>query len=302
MADALKLAIIGLDTSHVEAFTRLLHDRSDPWHVEGARIVAAFPGGSADFARSRDRVAGYTAKLRDEFAVHITGSPREAASLADGILLESVDGRVHRELFAEIAPCGKPVFVDKPFALGSGDAAAMCSMAANYGTPLMSCSALRYAAALREALDGGTGGRILGADFYGPMSLEPTQPGYFWYGIHAVEMLVATLGPAIRGVRVTSNDEHDLIVAEWEDGRIGTVRGNRCGNNNFGGLIHREKGVDAIDVSSHPKPYYASLLEKIVEFVRHRRSPVPLEETLAVTGLLERANALREARSVTGSS
>ena len=38
----LKLGIIGLDTSHAVAFTKILNDRDNPHHVKGAKVVAAF--------------------------------------------------------------------------------------------------------------------------------------------------------------------------------------------------------------------------------------------------------------------
>jgi hypothetical protein len=39
-AEDLKLGIIGLDTSHVTAFTKILNDSSDPKHVPGGKVVA----------------------------------------------------------------------------------------------------------------------------------------------------------------------------------------------------------------------------------------------------------------------
>lgn len=291
----LQLAMVGLDTSHVEAFAKLLHDPSHPHHVPGARIVAAYPGvPSADFALSRDRVDGYTRKLRDEFGVTIVGSEEEAAAAADAILLMSVDGRVHRGLLERLVRAGKPVFVDKPFALSSADAEAMIAAAAAHGAPLMSCSALRYAQGFLDAMSDDSKGAIIGADFYGPMAIEPTQPGFFWYGIHTAEMLVAALGPDIAAVRVSSNEDHDLLVAEFCDGRIGTLRGNRKGNGFFGGVLHREKGSAYIDVYADSKPYYIGLLENIMALCRTGVSPVPAAETLAIVRLLEKANQLRK--------
>ena len=41
----IRVGIIGTDTSHVTAFTKVLNDKSDPNHVPGARVVAAFKGG-----------------------------------------------------------------------------------------------------------------------------------------------------------------------------------------------------------------------------------------------------------------
>ena len=52
----LRLGIIGTDTSHVTAFTKILNDSSSPQHVPGARVVAAFKGGSKDLPDSYKRV------------------------------------------------------------------------------------------------------------------------------------------------------------------------------------------------------------------------------------------------------
>ena len=55
----LKAGIIGLDTSHVVAFTQLLNAAKPKPELAGVRVVAAYPGGSPDIPSSRDRVAGY---------------------------------------------------------------------------------------------------------------------------------------------------------------------------------------------------------------------------------------------------
>ena len=65
----LRIGLVGLDTSHVEAFTRLLNEPGNPNHVGGGKVVAAFPGGSEDFELSRSRVAGFTRTLAEKFAV-----------------------------------------------------------------------------------------------------------------------------------------------------------------------------------------------------------------------------------------
>ena len=56
MTQTLNIGMIGLDTSHAAAFTKLLNDTSAPFHVPGGRIVAAYPGGSPDFELSWSRL------------------------------------------------------------------------------------------------------------------------------------------------------------------------------------------------------------------------------------------------------
>ena len=141
--------MVGLDTSHCPAFTGMLNDASNPYHVPGAQVVGAYPGGSAQFSNSRSRVEGFTAQLRDEFGIPIYDSIPALVADVDAILLESVDGRQHLEQFQEMA-AGKPVYIDKPFATTSSEAVEIACIAQHSDTPIMSCSSLRYAAGIAD--------------------------------------------------------------------------------------------------------------------------------------------------------
>jgi predicted dehydrogenase len=293
MSKTLKIGMIGLDTSHAIAFTKLINDAINEYHVPGGKVEVAFPGGSPDFELSSSRVEGYTNQLRDEFGVQIVDSPEAVAESCDAILLESVDGRVHLEQFRKIAPFGKPVFVDKPFAVNGEAAKEIAALAKQYNIPMMSASALRYAEGLSEAIRQSEKGEIIGAETYGPMAIVPTQPGFFWYGIHSVEMLFTILGGNCKQATTTTTENHDVIVGLWEDGRIGTVRGNRKGNHTFGALIHREKGSDFVDVYVNPKPYYASMLEKIMVMFQTGKPDISIGDTLQIVRFIEAANESR---------
>ncbi|MGG4049249.1 Gfo/Idh/MocA family protein [Paenibacillus favisporus] len=292
--EELKIAIIGLDTSHAPLFTELLNNPDHPHHVRGGKVTAAYPGGSPDFELSIGRVDKFTAEVRDNSGVPIAQSIQEAAENADAILLLSVDGRVHLEQFRQIVPYGKPVFIDKPFAVTTRDAKAIYRLAQEHGIPLMSCSSVRWSEGLGRALDSAGQGNIIGADTYGPMELQSTQPGFYWYGIHAADMLYRSMGKGCKEVTVTTNADHDLAVGVWEDGRVGTLRGNRKGNRRFGALIHREQGTEHVDVYADGKPYYASMLEEVIRMFQTGAAPIDMTETLEVIAFLEAANESRE--------
>ncbi len=292
MSDPIRIGMIGLDTSHVTAFAKLLHDENEEFHVPGGRVVAAYPGGSPDMEMSRDRLPGYTETLRDQYGVIMEDSMEAVADQCDAILLESVDGRVHREQFAKVAPYGKPTFIDKPFATSTADALEIARLAREYDVPLLSSSALRYSDPLQAAI-AEKGRQFIGADCYGPMALQPTQPGMFWYGVHMTDMLFAALGAECVQVRAVSNDYHDVIVGTWRDGRLGTVRGNRSGNRQFGALLHGGDETKWVDVASARRPFYASLLEEILAMFRTKESNLPLKETIQVVQFMECANQSR---------
>ncbi|MDF2724605.1 MAG: oxidoreductase [Paenibacillus sp.] len=291
--ETIRIGIIGLDTSHVLSTMKLLHNKEEAWHVPGGTVVAAFPGGSPDFPASIAKIEPYTQLLSDEYKVAIVESPEQVAERCDAIILHSVDGRVHLPQFRQIARYRKPVFVDKPFATTSVDAHDIFGLAEQHGTTVMSTSSLRYLEALQESLAQTDKGEIIGADTFGPMSLEPTQPGFFWYGIHSVEMLFTILGEGCRQVTVTTAEHHDVINGLWSDGRIGTVRGNRQGNGRFGAVIHRSKSSELVSEKPHQKPKYASQLERIMEMFRTGKPGVPSSETLELIRFIEAANESR---------
>ncbi|MDU2242563.1 MAG: Gfo/Idh/MocA family oxidoreductase [Paenibacillus sp.] len=290
----LNIGMIGLDTSHVIAFAELLHLEDHPYHVPGGRIVYAYPGGSKDFELSASRVEPFTQTLASQFGVRMLDSIEAVAEARDAILLESVDGRVHLEQFLKIVPYGKPVFIDKPFALSLKAAETIIEAAAKHGTRLLSCSSVRFAEGLTAELGREDEAPIIGADCYGPMNLEPTQPGLFWYGIHAADMLYAVMGRGCREVRAVASGLHESVTGIWEDGRIGTIRGNRCGNSRFGALVHRSTHSIWADVQAYGKPYYASMLEKIIAMFRGGPCPIDPEETLEIIAFIEAANASRD--------
>jgi len=295
MAREMKIGLIGLDTSHSAAFTRCLNDAKNPEHVAGGKVVAAFPGGSKDFELSWSRVGGYEKQLRDEFGVQIMDSPEAVAEAVDLVFIISCDGRVHREHFERTARFRRPTFIDKPFATNSADARAIFAKASEAGIPVMSCSALRYAQGLVEALaSSGEKGAIVGCDAFGPMAEQATQPGLFWYGVHMVEMIEAVMGPGCVEVCATKNADVDLIALTWNDGRMASLRGSRKGHSQFGMTIHREKGFQFVDGSSARRSYYAGMLEAIMRSLPIGRSDVPAEQTLEIVRIMEAANESRE--------
>ncbi|WP_066190969.1 Gfo/Idh/MocA family protein [Gracilibacillus timonensis] len=290
--DFIRIGMVGLDTSHVVAFTKLLNDTANEYHVPGGKVVVAFPGGSPDMELSSSRVEKFTNELRDDYHVEIVSSPEQVAEKCDAIFLESVDGRVHLQQFRQIVSYQKPVFIDKPFTTSFKEAKEIIQLADQHQTPIMSCSAIRFAEDLSAALEKLEGKTIIGMDCYGPLAIEPNH-GLFWYGIHTAEMLYRTFGTGCERVTVTKNEDHDVILGEWGDGRIGSLRGNRKGNNTFGAAIHSEEGTAFVNASSGGKPYYASLLEKIIPFVLTGKSAIDSEETLEITRFLEAANESR---------
>lgn len=282
--------MIGLDTSHCGAFVKLLNDATNEHHISGCQVVKAFPGGSKTFSSSYNRVGQYTDDMR-QAGLEIVDSI-EAMSDMDAFLLESVDGSQHLEQFTILAQFGKPVFIDKPLACGYDDAKKIAQLAADKKIPVMSASAIRFAGGIDDlkAED-----EIVGScDAFGPMALLADYRDYFWYGIHSADVLYSFMGKGCKTVQTISTENFDVIVGKWEDGRIGTMRGNRFGGNNFGCTITTNK-EHKTGLASGNIPYYAKMMNKIVPFFQGGASPVDFTESVEVIAYLEAASRSRAA-------
>jgi len=293
MAGSLRIGLIGLDTSHAPAFAKIFNLASDPEHLPGGKVVAAYPGGSKDFELSWSRVGKFTDEIRDKYGVSMVDSPEAVAEASDLVLMTAVDGRVHRELFERIVKYKRPTFIDKPLATSSEDARAIYKLAEANGVTVMSCSSLRYADSLTDALKDPKAqelGKVVGCDVFGPMDIQPPLPGLFWYGIHTVEIMSYVMGLGCKEVRVATSEKYDLITGIWADGRMASVRGNRNENWSYGVTLQREKGAQYVNMSVNKRSYYANMLAAIMETLPKGRSEIAPAETMQIVRFLEAAN------------
>jgi hypothetical protein len=234
----MKIGMIGLDTSHCPAFVKLLNDAANEFHVPGAKVVKAFPGGSKSFSSSHSRVGQFTEELK-ALGIQICDSIEAAAQDMDAFFLESVDGTQHLEQFKILAQFGKPVFIDKPMACSFADAKAIAEVASEKNIPVMSASAIRYAKGIDGLIEADE--TVQACEAFGPMALLPDYRDYFWYGIHSAEVLYAMMGRGCKTVQTFNTEKIDVIVGLWENGRIGTLKGSRVGANNFGCTVTTSK-------------------------------------------------------------
>jgi hypothetical protein len=197
----------------------------------------------------------------------------------------------------------RPVFIDKPFATSTADARQMLQLAARTGTPVLSSSSLRYSAGIvglagadasSGAPDTSSGAeRVLSCEAFGPAAILEDYPGLFWYGIHSAEMLYAYMGVGCESVRCLPQDELDVIVGQWQDGRVGVIRGTRFEGGQFGCIVHTDAGTHCGLAQSTPPGYYG-LMQVVIEFLKSGVSPVDLQETFEIVSFLEAANWSRD--------
>ena len=279
------------------AFTKMLNDASSPDHVPGARVVAAFPGGSADVPASIDRVPKYTAELKEKYGVEILETADAVVAKVDAVLVESVDGRPHLDLARPVFAAKKRCYIDKPLAGSLKDAKEIARLAKESGTPFFSASSLRFSDMVRAVKGDAALGDVLGADAWSPAEYEPHHPDLFWYGVHGVETLYAFMGPGCVSVQRTATEGADVVTGRWKDGRIGTFRGKRAGPHDYGAVVHGSKTT--LTTGKPEAALYRNLVIEIVKFLRGGEPPVPVAEMLEELAFMEAADVSKKNNGAT---
>ncbi len=277
-----RLGMIGLDTSHVIAFTRHINN---PKNKTGCRVIVGYPGGSPDFPASADRVEKFTNQLREQFGLEIVDTIEELCEKVDGVLLESVDGRPHLRQARPVIAAGKPLFIDKPMAASLADVIEIFRLARESDVPCWSSSSLRYGEGIAGARTNEALGKIVGCDVFGSSSWTEHHPDLYLYGVHASEALFTVMGTGCESVRRIHAKGTDMVVGVWKDGRIGTFRDLRGGKSGVVANIYGRQGA-----ATGKSAGYGPLIGQIVEFFKTGKPPVPEEETIELFAFMSAAD------------
>lgn len=280
-----KIGIIGLDTSHSIAFTKLLNDKTSEDHfVKEFEVVAAYPYGTRNIESATSRIPKYIEDIQ-QYGVKITGSIAELLEMVDCVFLETNDGNLHLEQAIEVFKSGRKIYIDKPLGATLGQAIAIYEAAEKYGATFFSSSAVRFTVQ-NVKLRNGEYGPIIGADVYSPHSVEPTHPDFGYYGIHGVEELFTVMGTGCKSVSRSHNEAGDVVVGVWEGDRIGTFRAIVKGPYLFGGTAFTAS--KAIPTGGYTG--YKVLLDQILTFFETGVSPISKEETLELFTFMKASN------------
>lgn len=275
----LRLGIVDFDSSHCIEFTRRFNHvgvDSDQC-VNGARVVIGCPGRSL---MQPERIPGFTEQVAS-CGVRLVDDPAVMIGEIDAVLVLSLCGAAHLDRVQPFLEAGLPAYVDKPFACSLLDAEQIFEVADKHKRVVFGTSALRYSAELIEMANlAERTGSIHGAFSYGPAKRADGNPGLFHYGIHATEMLFALMGTGCESVTTQFVDGAEVVTGHWQDGRIGTLRGNRVGGTSYGFVAFCENAVIERQVST--RFAYRNLCQQIVQSFETGTAAVSPEVTLEV--------------------
>ncbi len=284
MPQDLRVALIGLDTSHSIEFTRRMQAPDCPAEqkVAGLRAVSCLRFETP--FQGRDGLDQRQKQLK-EWGVRVTESFDEAVDGCDAVMIEINDPALHVEYFARCAALGKPVFLDKPLADGVDAGRRILDAAKAAATRFFSASSLRFVPELAQAC--ARFPRPERASMFGPLGKAPAGSSVVWYGVHAFEMLERAMGPGAGSVRAVGDDGGAVAVVDYGGLRRGVVE-LTVGPYVYGGALRAQREGTAFVVDMGRA--YSALLERIAAFFRGAPEPVPHAETLEVSALLEAAD------------
>ncbi|MCE2811482.1 MAG: Gfo/Idh/MocA family oxidoreductase [Planctomycetaceae bacterium] len=277
----IRVGVIGLDTSHAGAFSKIMREAPANSPMARLKIVAAFPGGSPDIPSSIDRVPNYTKEFEAQ-GIQIVDSIDALLEKVDAVMLNSLDGRKHLDQAYQVFKSGKRVFIDKPLAADLTDAIAIAKLAEHYKTPWFTSSSLRFTPTIyryREKSDR----KILGAQAWSPCSLEPHHTDLTWYGIHGVEALFTAMGVGCEEVTRTKTE-----------GRVGVFRGIRTGTQGYGLTVF---GSDFLENDAKYEGYEPLVVE-IAKFFAGGEPPVSSQESLEIMAFIQAAQQSSDSKGI----
>ncbi|NQU09754.1 Gfo/Idh/MocA family oxidoreductase [bacterium] len=254
-----------LDEWHANQYPRLIRESrfKDQFDVALAWEETAKPGKKplADWCREQQ--------------VQPAASLAEVVERCDAIVVLSPDnGERHEDLADLPLRSGKPVYIDKPFALTRAAAERMVAKARQHGTPLMSCSALRFSPTLIAAVE-----RL------GPRRVEQARshgPGPFAiYAVHQLEMLVMALGTGAVRVRRGQEGPDSILELAYDDSRRGRFA-QSPGNYEIT-LATAGETIEVKDIGD----VFSRFIDGMLAFFDTGRSPILITETIAIAALIE---------------
>jgi len=216
----IKVAVIGLDTSHCVAFPKLMQAPDCPknMRVPGLKAISCLR-----FETPFQNKEGLDKRQKqlEQWGVKVTENIDEALEGCDAIMLEINDGSFHLEYFRKVAALGKPVFLDKPLAMNLADGRAIIELMRQHQTRVWSGSSIPFCPPLAKILK--DAGKIQRAHVFGALGKAPAGDSLVWYGVHSFETLQRIMGRGAAKVRALESPASIIAVVEFKDGREGVV-------------------------------------------------------------------------------
>lgn len=216
-----------------------------------------------------------------KFGVGKASSIEQVIEECDCLVVLSPDNvERHEDLTKLPLACGKPVYVDKPFAESLASGRRMVERARAHNTPMMSSSALRFDSTVANALD------TIGDQ---PVNFVGTRGPGVWeiYAIHQVEPLVTLMGTGASRVMQYGTNRNQIMAIEYPDQR-------RAVFNQVDGFPFQfdvQYGESGVILVEEMADFFPRFIEAMLRFFDTGETQVPSDQTLEIAAILEAGTA-----------
>ena len=214
-----RIAILGCENSHADAFLACIRDRAEFSDIE----VVGIYSNESDAA----------ARLHQSFGVPILEHYADAVGKIDGLVITARHGDNHYKYAAPYIDSGIPMFIDKPITNHEEEAILFMRELREHSVRISGGSSLKQdslvqtlAKEARDKVGGGTIGGYVRAPYEG----ESPYGGFFFYAQHLIEIVCEIFGrhPASVSARKTAEQIQVIFHYEGYD-----VLGLFCNNNYY---------------------------------------------------------------------
>ena len=243
-----EIGLIGLDTSHPEAFARLLDAHDD------ATVSAVWDGGAV-------RESAYVDDFCAEYGARRYDDPTAMVDDVDAAMVLTVDWNTHRPLAVPFLEADVPTFIDKPIAGCHEDVDAIATAAGD--TPLFGGSAIPFHPRLTEFPPDRVDRTIYCAGYNDP----------FYYGVHLTDTVCMLANDSWTTVEPRAGPG-TVVGIEFTSGSYATLQLDGPDDDAAFGILDVRDRTRTARIGADPDEYrqmYARFIDAFVETLRGER-------------------------------
>lgn len=193
----MKLAILGVENSHADAFGKLITENPEKYgDVEIIGVYSEDPAAAERLVQS-----GY--------AAYIAKDPHEFLGKADAVAVVARHGDNHLKYALPYVQAGVPCFIDKPFCADLESAKTLAQAAKDAGAPLCGGSCIKFLDELRPLARLVREKEPVGGTVACPINMDNPYGGFWFYSQHLIELMTTVFGRGVRSVTAFCPDEKE---------------------------------------------------------------------------------------------
>ena len=198
----MKIGLIGAQNSHSRNFCDAINKKR-PW--DDAIISYIYGGDDPAVCKN----------LCEEFGITECFSEEEVIEKSDAIVITYRKGSIHYQPAIKAIKAGKPLFNDKPFATDICEAEEIVNLAKEKGVLLTGGSSLKSLPEIETIKESITHRSTVVISFSADINSE--YDGYWFYGIHAVELCLSLCGLDFISVQAFNNNNAVITNVAYAD-------------------------------------------------------------------------------------